>query len=135
MFGRKKTFLDNFVTPKPSHTGKSVVILSALTGVASAAAANFFSKKSNRDQTKKTVSNLSKQFDSLKDKVITKANKIKENFEEAIHNESVEIKEKIANLKVDKPTVVKTKVSKPKPKAKPVVTVDVEAKEEEEIIN
>jgi hypothetical protein len=134
MFGRKKTFLDNFVNQKPSHTGKSVVILSALTGAASAAAANFFSKKSNRDQTKKTVTNLSKQFDVLKDKVITKATKIKENFEEAIHNESVEIKEKIANLKVEKPTVIKPKASRANPKGKPVVTVDVEAKEEEEII-
>jgi hypothetical protein len=58
MFGRKKTFLDNFVTPKPVHTGKAVVI-SALTGIASAAAANFFSKKSNRDQTKKTFNTFS----------------------------------------------------------------------------
>jgi gas vesicle protein len=126
MFGRKKTFLDNFVTPKPAHTGKAVVI-SALTGIASAAAANFFSKKSNRDQTKKTFNTFSQKFDTIKDKVIDRAYKIKDNFEEAIHNESQEIKDKIANLNVDKSTKPK---SKAKPKVKPIVTVDVEAKEE-----
>jgi gas vesicle protein len=128
MFGRKKTFLDNFIAPKPTHTVKAVVI-SALTGIASAAATNFFSKKSNRDQTKKTFNTFSQKFDKIKDKVIDKAYKIKDNFEEAIHNESQEIKDKIANLKVDQSTVSKPK-PRVKPKAKPIVTVDVEAKDE-----
>jgi gas vesicle protein len=120
MFHNKSSLFGNLF-PQRRDSTKKVVVLSALTGIVSAAATNFFSKKENRDKTKQHLAKMAEEARVIKDRIYDKVESISEEFSDTVKSTAKDLADHIPEIQI------KAK-GEPKNGQKPTVTVDVDAK-------
>jgi hypothetical protein len=120
MFNSKPSLFGNLF-PQRRESTKKIVVLSALTGIVSAAATNFFSKKQNRDKTKEHLARMAEEAKVIKSKIYDKVESFSEEFTDTVKSKAKVIADNIPEIQI------KPKESS-KNSQKPTVTVDVDAK-------
>jgi hypothetical protein len=102
MYHNHSSFWDNIFFPhrNDNNNTKRVVILSAITGVASAAIANFFAKKENRINTRHAFQRLSDDIRHIKDNLSDKAHDIADDASRNFKNKSRQIGDKIPDVDI-----------------------------------
>ena len=116
--------LTNLFFPHRRDNVKKVVVLSALTGVVSAAVTNFFSKKENRDKTREKIAQLGEEARVVRDRISDKAQSVAGDIADAIKAKAKDIGEHIPDVNVKNSNTT----NNGKNDQKPTVTVDVDAK-------
>lgn len=119
-----KNSLGNLFFPNRRDNVKKVVVLSALTGVISAAVTNFFSKKENRDKTRERLSKLGEEARVARDRISDKAQSVAGDITDAIKAKARDIGNGIPEVDVKNSNAS----NNGKNGQKPTVTVDVDAK-------
>ena len=119
-----KNSLGNLFFPHRRDNVKKVVVLSALTGVISAAVTNFFSKKENRDKTRDKLSQLGEEARVARDRISDKAQSVAGDIADAIKAKAKDIGNSIPDVDVKNSNAT----NNGKNGQKPTVTVDVDAK-------
>jgi hypothetical protein len=99
-FYRQSSFLEDLFFPDRKDNVKRVVVLSALTGIASAALTNYFSKKENRVHTRQTLDRLSDELRVVKDRITDKAHDVATDLGDNIRRKARQIDDKIPNVDV-----------------------------------
>jgi hypothetical protein len=123
MFHSQNPFT-NFFFPNRRDNVKKVVVLSALTGVVSAAVTNFFSKKENRDKTREKLTQLGEEARVARDRISDKAQSVAGDITDAIKSKAKEFGDSIPDVEVKN----SSSTNNGKNGQKPTVTVDVDAK-------
>jgi hypothetical protein len=99
-FYRQSSFLEDLFFPNRKDNVKRVVVLSALTGVASAAIASFFAKEENRVHTRQTLDRLSDEIRVVKDRITDKAHDVANDIGDNVRRKARQIDGKIPNVDV-----------------------------------
>lgn len=84
MFYYQSSLWEDLFFPQRNNNLKKVVFLSAITGVASAAITNYFSKKENRVQTRRNFDRLFDEIRALKDRAGDKAHHLADEFNDSV---------------------------------------------------
>jgi hypothetical protein len=82
------SFWEDLFFPRRNDNLKRVVVLSAMTGVASATIANYFSKQENRQNTKRTLEKLSEEINVVKSRINDKAHHLADDFNDGIKRQA-----------------------------------------------
>jgi gas vesicle protein len=120
MFHNKNSVFGNLFSQRRDNT-KKVVVLSALTGIVSAAATNFFSKKENRDKTKQHLARMAEEAKVIKDRIYDKVESFSEEFTDTVKSKAKDISDHIPEIQIKHKSEAKNG-------QQPTVTVDVDAK-------
>lgn len=124
MFYNKGSFLGNLFFPHRRDSVKKVVVLSAVTGVVSAAITNFFSKKENREKTRDKLSQLGEEARVARDRLYDKAQDVASDIADAVKAKANDLGRNIPNVDVKNSNAT----NNGKSGQKSTVTVDVDAK-------
>jgi gas vesicle protein len=119
MYNQRPSLFGNLFPQRRDNT-KKVVILSALTGIVSAAATNFFSKKENRDKTKQHLARMAEEARVIKDRIYDKVESSYEEISDTVKSKAKDISDHIPEIQI------KHKADH-KNDQKTTVTVDVDA--------
>jgi hypothetical protein len=119
-----KNSLGNLFFPHRRDNVKKVVVLSAVTGVLSAAVTNFFSKKENRDKTRDKLAQLGEEAKVARDRISDKAQGVASDITDAIKAKARDIGNSVPDVDVKDSNATNSG----KNGQKPTVTVDVDAK-------
>jgi hypothetical protein len=103
MFYYQSSIWEDIFFPNHNNKLKKIIFLSAITGVASAAITNYFSKKENRTQTKRNFDRLFEEISVVKDRVTDKARDVATDFNNNIKKKGRQAGESYsdANAKYD----------------------------------
>jgi hypothetical protein len=99
-FYRQTSFWEDLFFPDRKANVKRVIVLSALTGIASAAITNYYSKKENRVHTRQTLDRLSDEIRVVKDRITDKAQHVANDFGDKVRKRSREMADKIPDVDV-----------------------------------
>ena len=124
MFHNRRSSLGDLFFPHRNDNVKKVVVLSAVTGVVSAAITNFFSKKENREETRKKLSKLGEEARVARDRLYDKAQDVAGDIADAVKAKAHDLSNRIPDVDIKNSSAT----NNGKNGQKPTVTVDVDAK-------
>ena len=124
MFHNRRSILGDLFFPNRRDNVKKVVVLSALTGVVSAAITNFFSKEENRKETRKKLDRLGEEARVVRDRLYDKAQDVASDISDAVKAKAHDLSNRIPDVDIKNSSAT----NNGKNGQKPTVTVDVDAK-------
>jgi hypothetical protein len=100
MFYYQSNFWEDLFFPRRNDNLKKVIVLSAVTGLASAAIANFFSKRENRASTRRAVDRIADELYVIKNRINDKAHDMADEFNSNVRRKARQIPDKVPDVEV-----------------------------------